>query len=89
MEFDFVALDGQSYEAKFSELEVVLDGPIALEDDWYIDRINYWLPQGRYIEFRSGPENPPGFVNSGAWEVTKEHVQELLKHHAPTNRLLA
>ena len=71
MKFSYNAINGQLMEACFDDLEVVLEGPIPCGAGWQIDRINLVRSTGIYLEFRSGPENPPGFVESGAWEIDR------------------
>ncbi|MDO6687505.1 MULTISPECIES: hypothetical protein [unclassified Agarivorans] len=76
MEFEYKNLNGEVSEAAFSELVVVAEGPIKLDSGWQSDRVNYLKSLSIYIEFQSGPENPPGVVPSRAIEVTKEYVKQ-------------
>ncbi len=87
MEFSFTALDGKAHSARFDDLEVIGDGHLALEGGWFIDRVNRIKSSGRYLEFRSGPENPPGFVSSVAIEVSPERAHETIRVLAANNSL--
>ena len=73
--FSYTALNGSSQKAKFDELVIFLEGSLALENGWVLDRINHIPNSNTYILFRSGPENPPGFQPSEALEISKEQAQ--------------
>lgn len=75
--FSYLGLDGKTHEANLATLEVVIEGPLPINQEWVLDRVNYSPEKNIFVEFRSGPENPPGFINSGAWEVTAEYVEKL------------
>jgi hypothetical protein len=75
MKFKYTKLDGGVGEAAFSSLDHIANGPVKLDGGWKGDRINFSKEHSIYIEFRSGPEGPPGFEPSEAIEVTKEYVE--------------
>ncbi|MBU2869877.1 hypothetical protein [Colwellia sp. E2M01] len=77
MHFQYRSLDGAESEASFSDLKLILNGPIQIGDGWQSDRINLLKNRSTYIEFRSGPEGPPGIEPSEAVEVTKEYIYQI------------
>jgi hypothetical protein len=83
----YTTLDGKTSSARFDDLETLADGQVALESGWFIDRVNRIRSSSRYLEFRSGPENPPGVVSSVAVEVTPEQAQETIRMFAANNSL--
>jgi hypothetical protein len=61
-------------ESKFRNLLNIAEGPIELANGWTGDRINYDKSLEVFIEFRSGPEGPPGIVPSSAHQVTMDYI---------------
>ena len=72
--FTYQTLTGTEEESSLMDLEIVVEGPVDLGNDWSGDRVNFDKKNGCFIEFRTGKEKTPGHVENYACEVDEEYV---------------